>query len=187
MNTVTIKCPKCSAELEADNRLLGNNVTCPNCGNAFLAQEAPPVPMIRIKGQAQTRASGSPLNTEETLFDGGPEFIYFLGPIIISVLLCFVVIGVIGLIAILIAYKCTHYIVTTKRVIVKSGFFNRKQTEIRINDMRGVNLKRNLWDLIVGTGSIAIGTAASAGSEIQIYGLRNAQALVDKINNLRET
>jgi hypothetical protein len=51
--------------------------------------------------------------------------------------------------------------------------------------MRGVDLKRNLWDLIVGTGSIAIGTAASAGAEIQIYGLRNAQALVDKVNQLR--
>lgn len=187
MSTVTIRCPKCSTELEADNSLFGNNVTCPSCGNVFVAQQASSAPMLRIKGSAQTPASGSPLDMEETLFDGGPEFIYFLGAIIISALLCFIVIGIIGLIAVLIAYKCTHYVVTTQRVIVQSGFFNRKKTEIWIKDMRGVDLKRNLWDLIVGTGRIEIGTAASAGKEIQIYGLRNAQELIDKVNHLRRS
>ncbi len=181
--SVTIKCPTCSTELEGDNSLLGNSVTCPKCGNAFTAQAASPTPMLRIRESAPARVSS--MDQEETLFDGGPEFIYFLFGIILSVLLCVVVVGIFGLIGIFIAYKCTHYTVTSQRVIVKSGFLNRRQTEIWIKDMRGVDLKRNLWDLIVGTGSIAIGTAASAGAEIQIYGLRNAQDLVDKVNQLR--
>ena len=76
-------------------------------------------------------------------------------------------------------------IITTKRVVVKTGWLNIEQTEIWIKDMRGVNLKKDFWQRLIGTASITIGTAATAGIEIEMRGLRNAGAVFDKINRLR--
>lgn len=52
--------------------------------------------------------------------------------------------------------------------------------------MRGVHFHQDIVQRFIGTGSIAIGTAATAGSEIQMHGLKNAQELVDTINSLRK-
>ena len=68
MSNVIIKCPTCSTELEADTSLLGSNVTCPKCNNVFVAQGAPAAPVLQVAGSAEAPASGSPTDTEETLF-----------------------------------------------------------------------------------------------------------------------
>lgn len=111
---------------------------------------------------------------------------YYLFGIIVGILLIPAIIGIFILIACIIDINCTVYRVTTRRVLVNTGFFNKKQVEIWIKDMRGVNLQRDFWQLIIGTGSVAIGTAATAGAEIKMNGLRNAQQVVDLINGLRK-
>ena len=52
--------------------------------------------------------------------------------------------------------------------------------------MRAVNLHQDLWQRIIGTGTITIGTAATAGTEVYMNGLKNAQEIIDKINALRK-
>ena len=186
MSNVIIKCPTCATELEADSSLLGSNVTCPKCNNVFVAQGAPAAPVLQVRGSAAAPASGSPTDTEETLFDGGPDSKYFLiGSILLTVCTCFI--GIFFVPVYYFIFKSFHYIVTTNRIIVKQGILNKKQTEIWIKDMRSVDLNRNILDQIVGGGTVQIGTAASAGKEIQMFGLRDAQVLVDKINQLRRS
>lgn len=187
MSNVIIKCPTCSTELEADTSLLGSNVTCPKCNNVFVAQGAPAAPVLQVAGSAEAPASGSPTDTEETLFDGGPDHKYFVISAIIACICPLPCIGIIFVPIVYLFFKSMHYTVTTSRIIVQQGILNKKRTEIRINDMRAVDLNRNILDQIVGCGTIQIGTAASAGKEIQMFGLRDAQVLVDKINSLRRS
>lgn len=61
------------------------------------------------------------------------------------------------------------------------------QNEIWIKDMRAANLEQGIWQRLVGTGNIAIGTAASSGTEINIVGIQNPQSIVDVINDLRKS
>ena len=52
--------------------------------------------------------------------------------------------------------------------------------------MRAVNLVQGIWQRIIGVGNIAIGTAASAGTEINIEGIKNPSEVIAKINSLRK-
>lgn len=53
--------------------------------------------------------------------------------------------------------------------------------------MRAVNLHQGMWQRVIGAGNIAIGTAATAGTEISIVGIADPQMIVDKINFLRHS
>ena len=51
--------------------------------------------------------------------------------------------------------------------------------------MRGANLVQGIWQRLIGVGNISVGTAATAGTEICMAGIRNPQKVVDTINSLR--
>ena len=91
------------------------------------------------------------------------------------------------LLFILIEIKCTSYKLTTHRIIVRRGWVAKMQNEIWIKDMRAVNLEQGVWQRIIGVGNIAIGTAASAGTEISIVGIAEPAEVVEKINSLRNS
>ncbi|MBP1582440.1 MAG: zinc-ribbon domain-containing protein [Victivallales bacterium] len=199
-----ITCPHCGNVYEIDREAIGHTVRCEACGLEFRAANPNLAPCPDSFALISKRAAvcpqcGAPLqgapaggnvpvanNTpEEEIFVGHPAAIYFLLELVVGFFLSFILIGIPILICTIINIYCTHYTVTTKRVIVKTGWLNKKQVEIWIKDMRGVSLHQDLWQRIIGTGSVAIGTAATAGTEIQMQGLKNAQQVVDKINNLR--
>ncbi|MBQ6247885.1 MAG: PH domain-containing protein [Kiritimatiellae bacterium] len=75
---------------------------------------------------------------------------------------------------------------TDRRVIVKTGWLSKHQTEVRIKDIRGVALEASIWERIIGTGSIAIGTAATAKAEIKMFGIKKPQEIVNMINEMRD-
>ena len=94
-------------------------------------------------------------------------------------------IGILILLYVVIWIKYTSYKLTTYRIIVRRGLIAKLQNEIWIKDMRGVNLVQTAWQRIIGIGDVAIGTAASAGTEISIEGIANPSKVVEKINSLR--
>ena len=201
---MNLNCPHCGQEYEITADCVDKTFRCPNCNSEFIATNPNLIPCPDCFGKISKRAAvcphcGAPLKTqaaastavEETepereVFTAHPSAMYYLFGIIVGILLIPFIVGIFILIACIIDINCTVYRVTTRRVLVNTGFFNKKQVEIWIKDMRGVNLQRDLWQLIIGTGSVAIGTAATAGAEIKMNGLRNAQQVVDMINGLRK-
>ncbi len=111
----------------------------------------------------------------------------YLWSIILGIILLPVVIGLFILLYILIEVKCTSYELTSHRIIIRKGWIAKEQNEIWIKDMRAVNLVQSIWQRIIRVGDIAIGTAASAGTEINIIGIANPAAVVSEINNLRRS
>ena len=59
--------------------------------------------------------------------------------------------GVLALVGLLFAFvkavllNTTVYLVTDKRVIVKKGLISQHVSEVRISDIRGVNLRQGIW------------------------------------------
>lgn len=86
----------------------------------------------------------------------------------------------------IVAYFGSTYIITNKRVIVIRGLFSVRQDEVWIADMRGLSLHVSLWQKIIGTGDVMLGTAATAGAEIVIRGISNPQQVIDLINKKRK-
>lgn len=202
---MNIKCPHCNQEYEFTPDLIGKTVQCTSCGNEFVGTNPNLISCPDCFGKISRRASVCPHcgaaftpvratapaevedNTpEQEMFLGHPSSLYYLFSIIIGVLLIPAIVGIFIIIYCIIAINCTTYRITSRRVLVNTGLINKKQVEIWIKDMRGVNMERDLWQLIIGTGSVAIGTAATAGTEIKMHGLRNAQEIIDLINSLRK-
>ena len=204
MNT---KCTHCGKEYTIENEYLGKTVRCDACGcdftisnsrmepcqdcGAMISKRAISCPHCGAPGPGNslpqpTSSNSYDTSEEKEVFKGHPAPIFFLMGIIIGILLTPLLIGIIILIFVLIDIYCTKYLITTKRIVVTTGFINKKQIEIWIKDMRAVNLHQDLWQRIIGTGTITIGTAATSGKEVYMNGLKNAQEIIDKINALRK-
>ena len=204
-----IECPHCRQQFEVDQQLSGQHVNCPNCQKEFEAVNSRLFPCPDCCSLISKRATvcpkcGAPLsnglknvNSEENNWNDlsaereietyHPSPLNYLWSIIAGIILLPVVIGVIILILILIEIKCTSYKLTSHRIIIRRGWISKVQNEIWIKDMRAVNLVQSIWQRIIGVGNIAIGTAASAGTEINIVGIANPTEVVSQINSLRHS
>ena len=199
---MNITCPHCGQQYEISHEYIGKDVKCEVCGNYYIVENPNLAPCPDCFSMISKRAvvcphCGAPIKgktnalssvdttDEQNVFKGNPAAMYYCVEIVIGILLSPILIGLFFLLDAIINIKCTIYTVTTKRDVVKTGWLNKRQIEIWIKDMRGVNLQQDIWERIIGTGSVAIGTAATAGTEIQMHGLKNAQEIVNKINNLR--
>ncbi len=169
---MNIVCPKCHQEYEVDPSMIGQQVQCESCGLNFIAK----VPKLSAKREY----------TEKTLVQTHPCGWYFFWYYFFGVVFLLAFVGIIFVIAGLIKQFCTTYIVTDRRIIVKTGWLSKHQTEVRIKDVRGVALEASIWERIIGTGSIAIGTAATAKAEITMFGVKKPQEVVSKINEMRD-
>ncbi len=204
-----IECPHCRQQFEVDHQLSGQQIKCPNCQNVFAAVNSRLFPCPDCCSLISKRAvvcpkCGAPLsngaknaNSEENNWNDlsaeqkiktyHPSPMNYLWSIILGIILLPVVAGIIILLFILIEIKCTSYELTSHRIIIRRGWISKVQNEIWIKDMRAVNLVQSIWQRIIGVGDIAIGTAASAGTEINIIGIANPAEVVSQINNLRHS
>ena len=145
----------------------------------------------RASGQIAGRTYGCPrflslMSGEEIVYVTHPAAWNFLGLILIGILLLPVLlIGLFVFLYILIQLKCTVYVVTTKRVVAKGGFISTWRKEVRLSDIRAVQLSNSIWQRIVGLGTIMIGTAATDKAELSIVGVKQSQQVVNMINELR--
>lgn len=126
-----------------------------------------------------------PMQGETLITVTHPSAMNFIWLIVLGVCLIPVLIGVLILLCVGVNIMTTSYVVTNKRVVSKKGLLRITQSEVRIDDIRGVNMKRGLWQRIIGTGDITIGTAATGGAEIVMYGIGRPRHIVDAINSQR--
>lgn len=207
-----IQCPQCRMILEADVREIGRKAQCPGCGTEFELENpalapcpdcfeliskraatcpkcgAPlkAVPAVAVAADSRSAHPPVDISQEKELAHWHPAAMNFFWGILLGIITLPIVIGIFILIAILIAIYCTHYKVTTYRIIIQTGFLSKSQNEIWIRDMRAANLEQGIWQRIVGIGNISIGTAATAGTEIRMYGVKKPKEAVELINSLRQ-
>jgi membrane protein YdbS with pleckstrin-like domain len=204
-----VECPHCSKRYETDPQNVGRNMKCPNCEKDFEIQNPNLMPCPDCFSMISKRATGCPrcgapistslttqasqpqqaaqddISKEEDIMVCQPSAMNYLWTIIFGIITIPAFIGLVILIYVLIEINFTRYRITTMRVLVKRGWISKYQNEIWIKDMRAVNLNQGTWQRIIGVGNIAIGTAATSGTEINMIGIADPQSVVDKINALR--
>jgi len=187
------RCPRCNQKYESGGDAAGSSFTCSACGLEFAVPAVRAVPAERPEEKRlATHPSGWLCFGE-----------YFFGLLFCVVALgfCFNLVakggsplvplflfaaGAVCIAKGLVEQLCTTYVVTTRRVIVESGFLSRARREIRICDVRSVSSTASLWERLAGIGTVAIGTAATAGVEILMRGIPAPEKVMFVINGLRD-
>ena len=115
-----------------------------------------------------------------------PAALNYLADIIVGIILIPVfLIGVFILVSVWIKICRTSYTITNRRIIITSGWLSKEQHEIWIKDMRGASMSQGMLQRLFGLGNVAIGTAATGGTEIMMIGVAGPQEIVDLVNSLR--
>lgn len=105
--------------------------------------------------------------------------------IVFGVILIPVLVGLVMLLYVYVMLKTTAFVVTDKRVVAKTGVFSVNMSEVRIEDVRGVNLSQSLWQRIIDAGTVFVGTAATGGAEIVMNGIASPKQVVASVNAQR--
>ena len=90
--------------------------------------------------------------------------------------------GVIFIVLAIIRRSSVFYVVTTKRIVKKSGFISQSITEVWLNDIRGVNTSCGVMQRFFGLGNVVLATASAA---IVIFGIHSYRELANKLNAYR--
>jgi uncharacterized membrane protein YdbT with pleckstrin-like domain len=127
-------------------------------------------------------------NHEETLLRVNPAM-WRAQPI--GFILCLILIPVLGLgLLILLLWwlecRATELRVTNVRTILRRGLLSKRTVEVRHKDVRVLQVSQGIFQRLMGTGDVSIGSAGTAGLEIVVKGLMNPEDIATLIRNRQD-
>ena len=114
---------------------------------------------------------------EETLFDEHPTLWRSAGALFWGIVLTPILIGIPILIHVFWSRSRTRYRVTNRRVMIETGIFTRNSRELRIEDIRSIAARANMF----GIGDIEFSTAARDDAEVTFWGLSHVERVRDLV------
>ena len=83
-------------------------------------------------------------------------------------------------------WSFTKYTLTTEKLLVETGIFNRDEEEIRLYRIMDMTLKRSFWQRLFGVGTIHCCTADKSSPELDIRWIKDAANVKDLLSDLVE-
>jgi len=80
----------------------------------------------------------------------------------------------------------TRYILTEDKLIIDTGFFNRKEEEIRLYRILDISLMRPLGQRVWGLGSVHLDTADKTAREIDVKRIKKAREFKELLSDMVE-
>lgn len=135
---------------------------------------------------------------ETTIYRQHPDWLYFAGLISIAAIAVMIALASGSLAAVFFAFSLPMllasygryrrlYTVTDQRVIERNGLIARNTNEMEIRHIRGINVRQNVLERLLGIGTIEIISAADGGAEVVFGGVRDPFGVKDRIRALRPT
>ena len=78
-----------------------------------------------------------------------------------------------------------RYRVTRDRVVMQTGRFVKDSKEIRIQDIRSVNVTKHGLGGLLGVGTVEFSSAATDDAEVTFFGIGNADGVRDTVRQLQ--
>jgi uncharacterized membrane protein YdbT with pleckstrin-like domain len=66
----------------------------------------------------------------------------------------------------LLVWRCTHYVITTHRVLFREGVLARRGRDIGLSRITDVSYRQTLWERIVSSGTVTIESAGEGGATV---------------------
>ncbi len=101
---------------------------------------------------------------------------------------CILSLALIGLIVLFFWHlnlRRTRLTIIGQRILYKAGAVSTRESEVRVNDVRDIEITRTLFQRMIGTGTLALSTSGESGMEIVISGLKSPERVREIINALR--
>ncbi len=195
----TVECPSCNASIQltfeapAESLEQKEKATkdCPYCGEEILAKarkckHCGEILDEALKQQRQNQSQtpnipDKPLQkaeAEKTEYQSHPAM-FRNNPIgfIITIILCFFVLGLFIFLIWWLRCLGTTLTVTNKRTVLRRGILSKSTTEVYHSDVRNVQISQSLFQRIFGVGCIGISSAGTGGVEIAVAGLPNTNKI----------
>ncbi len=83
-------------------------------------------------------------------------------------------------------WSFTRYSLTEEKLIIDTGFFSRKEEEIRLYRILDITLKRPLNQRIWGLGTIRLNTADKSTPEYTIKRIKKAKEVKEMLSDMVE-
>ena len=82
-------------------------------------------------------------------------------------------------------WRTTHYVITTHRVMVRTGILSRTGKDIGLTRITDVSYTQSLWDRIIGAGTLTIESAGEGPPQV-FRNIPNSDETQQLINHLVE-
>jgi membrane protein YdbS with pleckstrin-like domain len=82
-------------------------------------------------------------------------------------------------------WRTTHYVLTTHRVLIRTGVLHHSGRDIPLQRINDVGFSQTLWDRIVRAGSLTIESAGERGQE-SLRDIPNSERVQQVLNHLIE-
>jgi uncharacterized membrane protein YdbT with pleckstrin-like domain len=66
----------------------------------------------------------------------------------------------------LLRWRTTHYVITTHRLLFRTGILSRHGRDIGLSRITDVSYRQTLWDRIINSGTVSIETAGEGGPTV---------------------
>jgi uncharacterized membrane protein YdbT with pleckstrin-like domain len=76
------------------------------------------------------------------------------------------VLGAVFVAAPLLRWRTTHYVITTHRLLYRTGILARTGRDIGLSRITDVSYRQTLWDRVVDSGTVSIETAGEGGPTV---------------------
>jgi membrane protein YdbS with pleckstrin-like domain len=96
-------------------------------------------------------------------------------------------IGILILFYIYISRARQRYVVTNRKVEIQTGLVVKSSNEIRVKDIRSINVTKHGFSGFIGIGNIEFSSAATDRAEVIFVNIANADRIRDLVTNLQET
>jgi uncharacterized membrane protein YdbT with pleckstrin-like domain len=123
----------------------------------------------------------APMAEEQSLWKGSPSQAVNFGTYLLCLLLCWLVVPIFYALWRWIDTRMTEYELTSQRLVLRSGVFNRKTEEIELYRVRDSSLDEPLLLRLFGAGNVVVYAIDSSAPTIVLRGVRAAADVRQKL------
>lgn len=136
-----------------------------------------------LKRAAQSSVS---INPDEVLWVGHPSMLTYSAAWIVSFLTIWFGVGALLILWIFWDKFANNYKITNKNVILTKGLIIKSTSQIRIKDIRSINVIKKGLDGLLGVGNLEMSSSASDKAEVIFKGLRGATSVKEILMKKQE-
>ena len=94
-------------------------------------------------------------------------------------------VGVVFVAVPLLRWRTTHYVITTHRLLYRTGIVSRHGRDIGLSRITDVSFRQSLWDRVVRSGTVSIETAGEGGATV-FSAIPDSEGVQQLLNQLVE-
>jgi uncharacterized membrane protein YdbT with pleckstrin-like domain len=127
------------------------------------------------------------MSQEQTVWKGTPSHVINFGPNLLCVLLCWLVVPVFILLWKWLVVRTTIYEVTTQRLRLRTGVFNKKIEDLELYRVKDFRVDQPFFLRLFSVANVVLETSDRSHPHVVLRAIPNAEALTDHIREIVES